>query len=71
MRGTVIVEAFYRSSPRAALDAVLYWVAELSDAQRRTLGLELRALLARYKQGEFLRTDASRENEDRARAAGV
>ena len=65
MAGRIIIDAVYRATPWASLDEIFYWHAELPDAQRWTLMAELRGVLNRYKQGEYLRTEVSQETAEK------
>lgn len=66
MAGRTIVEVYHRPKERAPLNEIFYWYAELPEAQRWTLVLELKKLLSSYAPEGFVRTEASQESEDRA-----
>lgn len=65
MAGKTIVEMYHRAAPRAGLHELIYWHADLPEAQRWALEQEIKKLLARYAPTGFIRTEASQESTER------
>jgi len=70
MKESIMVDVFVRPAPRAALDCRLGWYAKVDSARAWTIIAQVRALLAKIREGGFDAHGVSYEEGARHEAGG-